>query len=196
MTEVTRQHSCCHDVAYQRYEVQKMSEQGLLLGENFPHKVSAEYHSQLAAEHAVQRLVDKTILPRNQILIVQPHDPNMALKMEPEVRGIARTFAKSHVVLGIGGLVFGLLLAAVLVAVGPTLTRSSPMFTFIALGFLFTFLGLLLAGFIALRPDHDFLIGKARTASDAGQWTVIAHCADYEQQSQVKETLDDVAQTL
>jgi len=173
-----------------------MSEHSVLLGENFPHKVSAEYNSKQAADRAVQLLVDKTILPRNQILIVQPHDPNMALKTEPEVKGIARTFAKSHVVLGIGGLVFGLLLAAVLVAIGPDLTSSSPMFTFIALGFLFTFLGLLLAGFISMRPDHDFLIGKTRAAANAGQWTVIAHCADYEQQSQVKDTLDYSAQTL
>ena len=173
-----------------------MSEHDLLLGENFPHKVSAEFSSKQAADRAVQLLVDKTNLPRNQILVVQPHDPNMALKIEPEVKGIARTFAKTHVVLGVGGLIFGLLLAAVLIVIGPAITSSSPVFTFIASGFLFTFLGLLLAGFISMRPDHDPLIGKARAATNAGQWTVIAHCADHEQQSQVKDTLDYSAQTL
>ena len=101
-----------------------MSEHDLLLGENFPHKVSAEYSSKQAADRAVQLLVDKTNLPRNQILVVQPHDPNMALKIEPEVKGIARTFAKTHVVLGVGGLVFGLLLAAVLIVIGPADRKS------------------------------------------------------------------------
>lgn len=173
-----------------------MSEHDVLLGEDFPHKVSAEYNSQQAAEQAVQLLVKNAELSRNQIRIVQPYDLDMARKLEPEVRGIARTFAKSHAVLGLGGLIFGLVLAAVLVTIGPTLTSSSPMFTFIALGFLFTFLGLLLAGAISLRPDHDYLIGKTRTATETGHWTVIAHCTDYEQQTRVKETLDYSAQTL
>ncbi len=173
-----------------------MSEHDVLQGENFPHKVSAEYNSKQAAEEAVQSLVDNAQLPRNQILVVQPHDPNMARKIEPEVKGIARTLAKSHTVLGIGGLLFGLLLAAVLVTIGPVMTRSSPMFTFIALGFLFCFLGLILAGAISLRPDHDLLIGKTRAATESGHWTVIAHCADLEEQTRVKRAIDYSAQTL
>lgn len=173
-----------------------MSQHNVILGEDFPHKVSAEYDSKQAADQAVQLLVDNAKLPRNQIFIVQPHDPNMALKLEPEIKGIARTLAKSHIVLGVGGLLFGLLLAALLVAFGPALTSSSPMFTFIALGFLFCFLGLLLAGVISLRPDHNPLIEKTRTATDTGHWTVIVHCASTEEQSRVKETIDYSAQTL
>lgn len=173
-----------------------MSEHDVLQGENFPHKVSAEYNSQQSADRAVQLLVDNAQLSRNQILIVRPHDPNMGIKVEPEVKGIARTLVKSHTVLGIGGLLFGLLLAAILVNVGPALTRSSPMFTFIALGFLFTFLALMLAGFISLRPDHDPLIEKTRTATDSGRWTVIAHCATVEEQARVKDSIDFSAQTL
>lgn len=173
-----------------------MSEHDVLLGENFPHKVSAQYDSQQAADQAVQYLVDNAKLPREQIRIVHPHDLNMALKLEPEVKGIARTLAKSHAVLGLGGLVLGLLLAALLVTIGPVMTRSSPMFTFIALGFLFCFLGLILAGVISLRPDHDPLIEKTRTATDTGHWTVIAHCTSLEQQTQVKDSIDYSAQTL
>lgn len=173
-----------------------MSEHDVLLGENFPHKVSAQYNSQQSADQAAQLLVDKAELPRSQIRIVQPYDPNMARKIEPEIKGIARTLAKSHTVLGLGGLVFGLLVAALLVNMGPAMTRSSPMFTFIALGFLFTFLGLILAGAISLRPDHDPLIEKTRTATDTGHWTVIAHCTTIEQQTRVKDTIDYSSQTL
>ncbi len=173
-----------------------MSEDNVLLGEDFPHKVSAQYNSEQSANQAVQLLVDKAQLPRYQIRVVQPHDPNMGRKTEPENKGIARTIVKSHTVLGLGGLVFGLLLAAILIIMGPAMTRESPMFTFIALGFLFTFLGLILAGVISLRPDHDAMIATTRTASEAGQWTVIAHCTTLEQQAQVKDTIDYSAQTL
>lgn len=137
-----------------------MTDQNILIGEEFPHKVSAQYNSQESADRAVEILVNKAHIPRFQIRVVQPYDPNMSSKIEPESKGIARTLAKSHTVLGIGGLLFGLVLAAVLVMIGPEMTRSSPMFTFIALGFLFTFLGLLLAGAVSLRPDNDPMLEK------------------------------------
>lgn len=173
-----------------------MSEHGVLQGENFPHKVSAQHNTKLAADQAVQSLVDNAHLPRNPILIVQPHAPNMARKIEPETKGTARILAKSHSVLGPGGLLFGLLLAALLATMGPLMTRSSPMFTFIALGLLFCLLGLILTGAISLRPGHDRLIGKTRAATQTGHWTVIAHCANLKKQTRVKRAIDYSAQTL
>ena len=173
-----------------------MTDQNILIGEEFPHKVSAQYNSQESADRAVEILVNKAHIPRFQIRVVQPYDPNMSSKIEPESKGIARTLAKSHTVLGIGGLLFGLVLAAVLVMIGPEMTRSSPMFTFIALGFLFTFLGLLLAGAVSLRLDNDPMLEKTRTATDTGHWTVIAHCTDLNQQSRVKDNIDYSSQTL
>lgn len=173
-----------------------METKELLQGESFPHKVSAQFDSQESAERAVQLLMDNASLPREQINVVHPHDPHIARKIEPEVKGIARTLVKSHLVLGVGGLVLGLVVAAILTTVGPTLTRSSPLFTFIALGFLFPAFGLMLAGLISLRPDHDPLIAKARTATNSGQWTVIAHCTTTEQQERVTETINPAAQTL
>ena len=173
-----------------------MSDQELLMGEHFPHKVSAQFASQEMAEQAVQRLVNNAALPREQINIVHPQDPNIARKLEPEVRGIGRTLVKSHLRLGIGGLVLGLVVAAILTTMGPALTRSSPLFTFIALGFLFPALSLMLAGLISLRPDHDPLIAQTRTATESGQWTLIAHCATTEQQERVNDTINTTAQTL
>lgn len=173
-----------------------MFEHNVLLGEKFPHKVSAEYNDQLSADLAVQSLVDNTELPRKQIYVVQPHDPNMSRKIEPEVKGIARTLLKSHIVLGVGGFLLGLLVAALLVTLGPAMTRSSPLLTFIALGFLFPSVGLILAGLVSLRPDHDHLITKTRIATDASRWTVIAHCDSYEQLTRVKGCIDSSAQTL
>jgi len=68
-----------------------MSEHDVLMGEDFPHKVSAEYNSQQLAEQAIQLLLDNTELPRSQIRIIRPNDPNMGRKIEPEGKGISRT---------------------------------------------------------------------------------------------------------
>ena len=125
---------------------QRMYEHSVLLGEAFPHKVSAIYDSKQSADQAVRSMVHSADIPLEQIRVVQPGDPDMARKLEPETTGIAWTLAKSHVVFGLGGLVLGLLVAAVLATSGPAITRSSPVMTFIALGFLFPVLDLLLAG--------------------------------------------------
>lgn len=173
-----------------------MSEQDVLSAEKFPHKVSAAYHSPELAEQAVKSLIDNAHIPREQIRVVQPNDPHIARKLEPEVGGIRRTLVKSHLVLGGGGFVVGLIASAILTTVGPAVTRSSPVFTFIAIVFLCTLLPLLLAGFISLRPDHDPLIAKTREAAETGQWTVVAHCADTEQQERAANIVTPAAQTL
>ncbi|ART80113.1 hypothetical protein [Oceanisphaera avium] len=173
-----------------------MTDHTVLLGEDFPHKVSAEYPSRESAEQAVQRLTEHAQIPRTQINIVQPNDPLIARKLEPEVTGIRRTLARSHLVFGGAGLVLGLVVALILVSVGPVLTRSSPLFTFIVFGFFFTIFGLLLAGLVSLRPDHDSMIAKTRTASRTGQWTVIVHCQDQDQQERAKEVVNTTAETL
>tara|TARA_R110002072_G_scaffold141475_1_gene286760 strand:- start:833 stop:1354 length:522 start_codon:yes stop_codon:yes gene_type:complete len=173
-----------------------MSDHDILLEEEFPHKVSAEYDSKSAADQAMWSLIDSAGLPPAQVRLVQPHDPDMGRKLEPETRGVARTLVRSHVVLGLGALVLGLVIAAVLVTIGPALTRSSPVMTFIAAAFLFPVLGLMLAGAISLRPDHDPLIEKTRTASAAGHWIVVAHCVSIGEQSRAKDAIDHSAQTL
>ena len=96
----------------------------VLQGEDFSHTVSAQYNSQASADQAVQRLIQSAQLAPHQIKVVQPHDPHMGRKVEPDDKGIARTLVKSHTVLGLGGLVLGLLLATVLVLFGPPVTRS------------------------------------------------------------------------
>ena len=173
-----------------------MSEDKILLGENFSHKVSAEFNSQRSADETVQSLVARAELPAAQISVIQPSDPYIANKIEPETKGIALTFVKTHFVFGLTGFLLGLLAAALLATYGPALTQSSPLMTFIALGFLFPVLGLMLAGLLSLRPDHDSLVEKARPAADNGRWTVVVHCTSYEQQERVKDTVAHAAQTF
>lgn len=166
-----------------------------VLGENYSHKVSAEFDSESAANNALEALA-RAGIPGSQTEVVRPHDPDMAIKVEPEVQGVARSLAKTHVVLGLAGLVVGLALAAILVTVGPTLTQSSPVMTFIAVGFICPVLALLLAGAISIRPDHDPVIEKTRVANKAGRWTVVAHCASFEQQKEAKNAMGSDIQSL
>jgi len=168
---------------------------GAVLGENYSHKISAEFDSQVAAERGVESL-ESLGIPLAQIRIIQPNDPGMAQKVEPETQGIARSMVKAHVRFGLIGLVVGLAVAGLLVTVGPALTRSSPLMTFIALGFLFPVLALLLAGAVSLRPDHDLVIEKARMTKDDGRWTVVAHCDSLEQQTLAKTAMYDSTRTL
>lgn len=173
-----------------------MFESNVLIQEEFPHKVSAEYCSSHDAERVAQQLSQRAGFQRRQIRVVQPHDPDMSQKIQPEERGIFQTLAKSHIVLGLGALPLGLLVAALLVTTGPELTRSSPLMTFIALGFLFPAVGLFAAGVVSLRPDHDVLIEKTRAATAAGHWTVIAHCANADDQKRASAVLKNAVQTL
>lgn len=172
-----------------------MSKHDAVLGENYSHKISAEFDDQRTAERAAESL-ERAGIPRAQIQIIRPNDPQMARKIEPEVKGIARSMVKAHVIFGLVGLAVGLAIAAVLVTVGPAITRSSPAMTIIALGFLGTALALLIAGAVALRPDHDYLIEKTRKATKTGHWTVVAHCDSLEQQKLAKNRMGHTTQTL
>jgi len=157
--------------------------------EKHPIVVSGEFRDEDAARLAMRRVAEEASLPRAQIDLVVPGDENAGAKVEPESRRIGGTLLRSHVVLGGGALIVGLLAAAVLTTVGPTLTRSSPVLTFVALGLLFPFIGMLIAGAISLRPDHDPQIAGARHAAAAGNWTVVVHCSDAAEKEQVEQII-------
>ncbi|MCK0107627.1 hypothetical protein [Marinobacter sp. S0848L] len=165
------------------------------LGEKFSHKIAAEFDDEVAATKAVDCLASAGI-PASQINVVRPDDPDMARKVEPEVQGVARSLVKTHVSFGIVGLVVGLVIATVLVLVGPALTQSSPLMTYIAFGFLCPVLALLLAGVVSIRPDHDPVIEKTRKAHNTGRWTVVVHCESTDQQETVKKTMGSDIQSL
>jgi len=66
---------------------------------------------------------------------------------------------------------------------------SSPLLAFIAIvGFSTTF-GLMAGGFIALRPDHIFLISQLRSALRENRWVVVAHPVNREQAARAKGLL-------
>lgn len=167
-----------------------------VLDEHYPCKVSAEFASREAADAVVAQLAVEPDPDRYRVELVVPGDQHLGSKVEPEDRGIAGTALKSHLVLGLAFLALGLAIAWLLVTFGPPLTQSSPVMVYIALGILSPMVGLMLAGAITLRPDHDPLIASTRQAAQSGHWTVVVHCVDEEQKQRVRELIDYRSQTL
>ncbi|MDO8862987.1 hypothetical protein Q6D67_14855 [Haliea sp. E1-2-M8] len=165
-------------------------------GEQYPGKVSAEFETRESAESVIAQLAADSGLSQSRVELVVPGDQRLGSKVEPESRGIARTAVKSHLVLGLAFLVLGLAAAWLLVTFGPPLTRSSPVMVFIVLGFFPPLVGLMLAGAITLRPDHEPLISSTRQAAESGRWTVVVHCTEEEQKQRARELLDVRAETL
>ncbi len=168
----------------------------LLIDEEFPHKVTAELSSRESAEAVMEEVAEDPELRSARLELVEPGDERLGKKLEPENRGIARSALKSHLVLGLLFLIAGLSIAWLLVTFGPPVTRSNPVEVFIALALVPTLVGMLLAGALTLRPDHDPMIYATRRAADAGYWTVVVHCKDEDQKQRVTHLVNHRTQTL
>ncbi len=165
-----------------------------LIEEDHPGKVTGEFTDIQSARQALEALVKEAALNRENIKIIQPDEPaSLSRKIEPESRGIAKTLVKTHVVLGVAGLGLGLVVAVLLALFGPAMTSSSPILTITSITTIGTFAGLLLAGFIAIRPDHDPLIVKAKESQRKGHWTVVAHTADAAENAKAQEVMQHTA---
>ncbi len=169
-----------------------MNRSNLLTEEN-PHLVSGEFEYRRDASAVVERLLTVTGLRRAQVELLEPGTHQVARKVEPKSRAIGRTLVRTHVLLGILGLVVGLVAATALVMGGPEMTRSSPLMTFIFVPTLTMFMGLLMAGLVALRPDHGPVIKATRDAVNEGLWTVVARCADQRQADHADRVLSATA---
>ena len=110
-----------------------------------------------------------------KVQVVSPHDPNLDLKLEPEPAGIWRTVLRTHGKLGAVGLVLGALTGGVLAAAGVPAFASSPVMATVALGLFGLFGGMLLAGLLSIRPDHEVVITAVRDGTAGGDWAVVAH---------------------
>jgi len=149
-----------------------------IIGENNPSKVAVAFDRKETADKAINALVEQAGFSRRQIKMIDPNDKYemfLGPNLEPENKGIAITLIKSHLLIGGAIFLLSLLVSWLLITIGPVATQSSPFMTFIGVGALGLFLGLLLAGAISLRPDHDTVIAKVRAAKDKGKWGVVVH---------------------
>ena len=162
-------------------------------GEKYLTKVAAVFDDGEQARAAAERVRREAAIAPDQVRVLRPDDPAMSRKLEPETRGIARTLARSHITLGIAGLLIGLAAALVLVALDIILFTWNPLYTVIVFGFFGAIAGLLLGGLVSMRPDHDRLIALVRASAREGQWFVLVHARDHEQERRAKDALKAVS---
>ena len=144
-----------------------------LFGERSLTVVAATFPNRAAAVDAATTL--RTELPQAEVDLIHPHDVNLARKLEPESKGIWRTAVRSHLILGLAGLVSGAVVAATLIGTGWSAAVKSPMLATLFLLTLGLFAGLMVAGLLTLRPDRSRVFLSIRERIFSGDWAVVAH---------------------
>ena len=160
-----------------------------LTGEVSNSKLAAVFESGAAAREAAAALLSEGGLQPTQVKVVAPGEPDANIKLEPEGRNIWRTVGIAHVKLGIAGAVAGVLLFVVMMGMGVPFVTRSPVAAFLVALFFCTVAGLLWAGFVAIRPDHDRYIHATHDAMAAGRTTVVVHALSHEEQARARELL-------
>ncbi|MDO6695511.1 hypothetical protein Q4574_19585 [Aliiglaciecola sp. 3_MG-2023] len=164
-----------------------------IIEEQHPSKIVAVYENEFKAKQAAEKLINTAEISEDQFNIVAPEDRQFERKIEPETQAVGKTLLASHLMLGLIGMVTGLLVASSLIIAGTQFAVSSPIMLIIATGTLGTFMGLLVAGAVSLRPDHDSVVNKARDATHHNKWSVIVHAKDRQQIQQAKKVMKDSA---
>ncbi len=160
-----------------------------LTGEIYPSRAGAAFEDAAEAQAAVCSLIDNLDIDADQISVLAPHDSNVEKKLEPETKGIWRTLARTHVFLGLVGLVTGLLVAAIFMLTGVPPFSENPLYSAFALAFLGTLAGLFIAGLITLRPDHDRVVVHATDALRRNRWFVLVYARTHREAQRVLEVL-------
>lgn len=136
--------------------------------------VAARFDDCGSAERAADA-VRSALQDTGEVHVVGPRDPTLALKLEPEQRGIGRTLVRSLVVLGGAGGTLGMLVALCALALSRSGVPDAATALVALSALLGVFLGAVAAGFVTLRPDHDFVIHQVSDWVQRYKWAVVAH---------------------
>ena len=165
-------------------------------GEQYTSKIGAFFSDPDRARLAARSLHETGGFRQDQVRIIEPNDPALSTKLEPEVGGVARTAVKSHVTFGVIGALVGAIVILLVDLAGVQFIESSRGYSYgigIALG---AVLGMLVAGLVTLRPDQDVLISNAKRAARKGQWSVVVHVADQREHERAKSLLDGFSDSV
>lgn len=160
-----------------------------LFGERSLTLVAALFDSGAAAARAAGLLQRRQEGERCAVMVVEPNDPRLARKMEPESNGIWHTLLRTHGKLGAIGLMVGALAGTVLVAADWPAAAESPFMTIAMAAVYGVFVGMLVAGLLTLRPDRGRVIARVREATGHGRWAVVAHPRSPEQAAVARDEL-------
>lgn len=163
-----------------------------IVGERAPTLVAALFGSADNARRALESLRELQLAEATNATLIQPGEAGSAgHKLEPDSRGIWRTLKRSHLVLGTAGLLLGLLVGFGLSMSDAAVFEAFPLLLPLILAVLGAFVGMLVAGLITVRPDHDVVINSVRSATRKGQWAVIVHPTNADQSNLAYRTLEN-----
>jgi hypothetical protein len=145
----------------------------LLFGEKSLTVVAGDFANGTAAQAAADSLrADEEA--DGPVSVLSPHADHVDKVMEPEINGIWRTAVRSHLTLGILGLLAGLGVGWLLIA-NWTAAAASPAFTLGFFALMGLFSGGMWAGFVTLRPDHGMVSRHVKDALGRKRWAVVVH---------------------
>ena len=136
-------------------------------------QVAAIFDTTDEAKTALRRVEEETSVASHQSEVIEPSDPRLSEKLEQKSSSIANTLWTSHIALSGIGFALGMVAAFLLTQYGPALTQQNPLFTYIALISPGTFIGMFVAGLIALRPDRNEIVSNVTNASRNGKSALI-----------------------
>lgn len=171
----------------------KESAMGWLIGEKSSTKVASVFAAEADARDAAASVTAAAHLQAAQAKVLSPADGRLSRrelfgeKVQPESRGIGKTFLRSHLVLGAIGGALGVLLWWALRA--HPLIASTPLMALVALGGFGITFGMILAGVVTLRPDQSALYAQLKDSLQAGKWGVIFHPVDAAQTEAIQAAL-------
>jgi hypothetical protein len=118
-------------------------------------RIAVELNSKSSAHALRDKLLDKKVVPEQDIVLLDPNEQNISRKVEENSDKVARTMGQSHALLAIIGLAVSLAIAYTLIHFGPAFTANNPVMTYIAAISPGIFIGLFVAGIISLKPYRD-----------------------------------------
>jgi hypothetical protein len=149
-----------------------------IIGEQYPHRLGAVFATERSARSAMENLMLDMNLDEDQVRLVRPGDVAPGRKVEPETRGVRETLWHSHLFCALTGLLVAFGVGGALLVSGLAMVRSAPLLTFAVLGFFGVSAGIITAGVLSLRPDHDRLVNRAVEAANRGEWMLLVHTAE------------------
>ena len=167
-----------------------MTTHSLLFGERSLTTVAALFGQAQDARNAAEHVVRDARLPEKQVKVVGPGDPSLERKLEPEESGIVHTLIRSHIALGILGLIVGMLIAGALILGGVGWAVASPYYTFGVAAIFFAVGGMMLGGLVSIRPDRAVLDTTVEAAVQEGRWAVVVHPVNHKEEERALDVLE------
>ncbi|WP_354684366.1 riboflavin biosynthesis protein RibA [Cupriavidus necator] len=152
-------------------------------------KIAALFDTKSAASNAAERVCYEAHLKRGQVRLVHPYEAHFGRKLEPENDGIVKTAVRSHLMMGALGAVIGLAVVGILHRQEVEAVMQNPGAAMGAAIFLGVVFGMLLAGLVTARPDHQLVIAPVREAVQHGRWALVVHATTPQQCNEAMRAL-------